>query len=342
MAASKRMKNLFRASAASNDTDNQHLVLTITTDGNVFASGSDNMVTGMVGDVELYSRVKACMKDNLTEGSVGYANTHQLAYDPLPCSPFSAAWKMLGNEVIRGLLRKMFITAGYGRGKSDKKLGVGPAPIGWPEEIDWNSYKGSTRSGLKVSQVTQIIVSMLQAAGFDTDTHVKQTEEATADAYEGIAEEETAEDGLEAEGIAGQVTARYVAAQEIADNEIVARQVDAREIDARKVVARDIDAEVLPISEGEALALIGDHIVNVVTVTDSTETETNTRSDSQSKVELTIHENMAADMMYSTSMSIQKNQVSVPGMKAVEEMSQQVDDSVMLVQQAGVKRKFGS
>ena len=103
MAVSKRMKSLFKTSAASCATDNQHIVLTNTTDGRVYAAGTDNLLNGVVGNVELFSKLKECMKDNLTADSVGYANTYQLAYDPLPCSPFSAEWKMLGlgNDVIR-------------------------------------------------------------------------------------------------------------------------------------------------------------------------------------------------------------------------------------------------
>ena len=50
MAVSKRMKSLFKDSTASSDTDNQHIVLTITTDGMVYA---DNLLNAVVGDVEL-------------------------------------------------------------------------------------------------------------------------------------------------------------------------------------------------------------------------------------------------------------------------------------------------
>ena len=67
----------------------------------------------------------------------------------------------------------MLVCAGYGRGKGDKKLGVGPAPVGWPAQADWPNFKGSTRSGLKITEVTRIIISMFQAAGFSTETHVK-------------------------------------------------------------------------------------------------------------------------------------------------------------------------
>ena len=67
----------------------------------------------------------------------------------------------------------MLVCAGYGRGKGDKKLGVSPAPVGWPAQADWPNFKGSTRSGLKIAAVTEIIVSMLQASCFSAETHVK-------------------------------------------------------------------------------------------------------------------------------------------------------------------------
>ena len=318
MAASKGMKSLFKASAASADKDNQHIVLSISSEGTVFVSGTDNMVTGIVEDAELFMKVKACMKSNLSNESVGYSNTYQLAYDPLPCSPFSPEWKALGNEVIRGLLRRMFITAGYGRGKSDKKLGVGPAPVGWPEEVDWNSYKGSTRSGLKVSQVTHIIVSMLQAAGFDANTHVKSTEEATAEvaAVEGITKEGTAQADLAAQGTAGETPAR----------EREAGGSDASNIDDRVVTGRVLDEKVLPVSEEEAEAMIGEHIVEVVSASGSAGVKIITHLDSQDQDEF---------------MNMQEVQVPqlLPNMLADKERSEEMDNGDMLVKQAGVKRK---
>ena len=280
-----------------------------------YAARTDNLLNPVVGDVELFNKLKACMKDNLTNNSVGCANTYQSAYDPLPCSPFSPEWKMLGNDVIRGLLRKMFVRAGYGRGKSDKKLGVGQAPVGWPEEIEWNNYRGSTRSGLKVSQVTQIIVSMLRAAGFNGDTHVKETEKAIA--VEGAAEEGTTDEGLTADRMTGEAAAREVAPRKIAAIE------DAREIDV----------------------IIGEHIVDVVTVSGSIVTNRQNAIigiasyDSQ-------HQNddkVPAVKMGNNLLSMQKELVPelLADMKAGEDRSQVVD-SAILGKQMGVKRNFGS
>jgi hypothetical protein len=60
-------------------------------------------------------------------------------------------------------LRDMLSCAGYGRSEWGKKLGEGVAPVGWPAKFDWSKLKGSTRSGLKIDEVTSIIISMLQA-----------------------------------------------------------------------------------------------------------------------------------------------------------------------------------
>jgi hypothetical protein len=196
MPTNKKMKKLLKASEAASHTDTQHVVLSVYAEGRVHASGTDDLVTGLIGDEELFSKVKTCIRSKVTEQPVGYATTHELAYAPLPCSPFSADWKEQGNGIIRGVLSAMLVTAGYGRGKGDRKLGVGPAPVGWPTGIDWAEFKGSTRSGLKVAAVTDIIVSMFQAAGLSPETHVKPTGEATRmteaaaeDIFEDIIEE---------------------------------------------------------------------------------------------------------------------------------------------------------
>ena len=38
--------------------------------------------------------------------------------------------------------------------------------------LEWSNFKWSTRSGLKIAAVTDIIISMLQAAGINSGTHV--------------------------------------------------------------------------------------------------------------------------------------------------------------------------
>ena len=183
MPTNKKLKNLLQASeAAASNTASQHILLSVSSEGKVHAAGSDNLVTGLVSDVELYKKIKACVKNNVMTDdseSAGYATTHALAYPALPCSPSSAEWKQLGTAAVRGILRDMLVCAGYGRGKGEKKLGVGPAPVGWPAQADWPNFKGSTRSGLKITAVTEIIISMLQAAGFSPETHVKPEDQAS-------------------------------------------------------------------------------------------------------------------------------------------------------------------
>ena len=44
---------------ASSDTDNQYIVLNITTDGMVYAAGTDNLLNAVVGHVELFNKLKA-------------------------------------------------------------------------------------------------------------------------------------------------------------------------------------------------------------------------------------------------------------------------------------------
>ena len=96
-------------------------------------------------------------------------------YDKLPCSPYSKDWK--GSAKIRKIFRDMLKVAGYGKAGSKKVLGVGAPPYGWPKKYDWKDYKGSTRSTLTIPAMTDIIVSMLRAAGFDPATHVKDPDE---------------------------------------------------------------------------------------------------------------------------------------------------------------------
>ena len=100
-------------------------------------------------------------------------NKNMMSYDLLPCSPYSNDWRALGSSMVRGVLTKMLGAAGYGRCGNIGKLGVGSPPAGWPEDIiSWPDFKGSTRSKLTFPQVTNIIISMLESAGLDPETHV--------------------------------------------------------------------------------------------------------------------------------------------------------------------------
>ena len=173
------MEKLLKASATASTNQVQHILFTLNSDGKVNFGGTDNIVTPFVGNTELFNHIKTVMKDNLTKEHVTQLNTHQLDYEFLPCSPFSPKWK--GSAKIRGILRNMLNTAGYGSEGNKRKLGVDPAPVGWPAAISWTNFRGSTRSKLTVEEVTTIIVSMLEGAGIDPNIHVRNEEEEVAD-----------------------------------------------------------------------------------------------------------------------------------------------------------------
>ena len=70
------------------DATTQLILLHVIAEGKVFASGTDNIVKAVVGEIELYEKIKTCINNNLTTENVRYGNTQKLAYNLLPCSPF--------------------------------------------------------------------------------------------------------------------------------------------------------------------------------------------------------------------------------------------------------------
>ena len=70
------------------DAATQHILLHVTAEGKVFSYGTDNIVKAVVGEIELYEKIKTCINNNLTTENVGYGNTQNLAYNLLPCSSF--------------------------------------------------------------------------------------------------------------------------------------------------------------------------------------------------------------------------------------------------------------
>jgi len=101
-------------------------------------------------------------------------DTAMMSYDLLPCSPYTPDWRSLGGGILRRVLTKLLVSAGYKRSGKIARLGVGSPPPGWPEDIiPWPNYRGTTRSGLKNTEVTRIIISLLEAAGLDPATHVQ-------------------------------------------------------------------------------------------------------------------------------------------------------------------------
>ena len=159
---------LFKASKKACDAQVQHIVFTIDAEGKVLASGSQNIMAAMVLNPDTFDATKQLMRGVYSHDPVTYANTYQLDYPPLPCAPSSPQWK--DGAKVRAVLTQMLVTAGYGR--HARKYGEGQEPLGWPEDLEWNNFKGATRSKLGIADLTRIITGMLTAAGLDPEQHV--------------------------------------------------------------------------------------------------------------------------------------------------------------------------
>ena len=131
-------------------------------------SGSNNILNPFINDAELYDSIKTTMLAN-KQGEGVVIPLRVISYPLLPCSPQSRAWK--GSAMMRKVVDNMVVTAGFG--KHGKKLGEGPPPLGWPEDIAWVGYAGAARSKLTNTKMTRIITSMLVAAGIIPYTHVQ-------------------------------------------------------------------------------------------------------------------------------------------------------------------------
>ena len=80
-------------------------------------------------------------------------------------------------------------------------LGVGPAPIGWPNTVPWEGFSGTTRSKLSKDEITGIILSMLQTVGFDPNQHVINAGAADV----ALVENEQVEDPVEANPVQADI-----------------------------------------------------------------------------------------------------------------------------------------
>lgn len=169
--SAKSVAKLVAASDAAANSQVQHIQVILTADGQLRLNGSTNFVLAVNDNTELYETLQqTLLHSRQTEGRV--TPSQVMTYPFLPCSPFSPEWK--GSSMIRSVLTKMLSSTGYGEGGAKKKLGVGNPPLGWPENIiEWRNFSGSTRSKLSVQDVSAIVISMLQAAGINPDTHVK-------------------------------------------------------------------------------------------------------------------------------------------------------------------------
>ena len=160
----------------------QHFVATMK-DGKLMLSGSENFVVSLAGDDELCARLQTLMLENVVEtnGELPHATNKIPDYPLLPFSPFSSQWSQLGSGDIRKILRDMLNEVGFKARGRKKTLGVGPAPLGWPHNIDWKKFTGTTRSQLSSTEITGIIVSMLTSVGKDPSTHIVTGQEVVQD-----------------------------------------------------------------------------------------------------------------------------------------------------------------
>ena len=170
----KAIGKLIKASDTAASSDHlQHVILMLSDDGQVVVTGSAN-ITQALRYTETFTDIKKIMVENKQVQGDDVRSSQIIEYPLLPCPPYSAGWKDTG--MIRQILTRMLARIGYGDGGRTKKLGVGDPPPGWPENISWCNFRGASRSGLSMQNVTDIIVSMLQAVQVDPYEHVKDTD----------------------------------------------------------------------------------------------------------------------------------------------------------------------
>ena len=117
------MNNLLQTSEAACHTATWHIVLSESA-GERFMM--QELISWLLGDAELYRKIKNYIMNHVTEKHLGYFTTHTLAYAHMSCSPSSAEWKQPSEE---SLDTSCFLLDMVGRIR-EKKLGVGPAPLG--------------------------------------------------------------------------------------------------------------------------------------------------------------------------------------------------------------------
>ena len=127
------MVKLTRASDKAAEVKVQHILLSVTQDGQVHLNGSDNLIRGLVAQPDLFNQLKSNIKTNKLDEGSAVSPAGGVVYPLLPCSPYSRDWP--GSKEVRGILTRMLARAGYSRNGRNQSLGSGVAPIGWPEEI---------------------------------------------------------------------------------------------------------------------------------------------------------------------------------------------------------------
>ena len=171
--AEKEISKLVKASDSAANGQVQHVLVMLNPEGTLQLHGALNFVEAIQTNEELNNNLCNTLTNVKTDEVIHAAQL--LSYPKLPCSPFSAGWK--GSAMIRGVLTKMLARIGYGGGGTKKRLGVGNSPLGWPENISWNEFSGATRSKLSSTQISAIIISMIEAAGLDPATHIHEPQD---------------------------------------------------------------------------------------------------------------------------------------------------------------------
>jgi len=162
----RALHKLVKASKDAVAKEVEHIVMIKHPDGTLTLNGTENILTSLKSNTDLYSQV---MEVVMTSPR-GAIPTTIFSYPLLPCSPNSPQWK--SSSMIRSTLQTMITVAGYG--KYGKKHGTGDPPLGWPVEyVPWQGFKGVTQSRLNNEDMTRIILGMLDAAGIDPDRHVQ-------------------------------------------------------------------------------------------------------------------------------------------------------------------------
>ena len=146
-----------KASNKASDKQVQYLVLTVSSEGKICASGTHNLSTALINDANLFEQLSSSMRANYSQVHVFHANTHQLNYFTI---------------FIRMEVHPRKNVEDFGYGHHGSKYGQGEPPKGWPEDIDWRGFEGAT----PLAEITSIMVSLLEAVGLDPNTHIESNE----------------------------------------------------------------------------------------------------------------------------------------------------------------------
>ena len=173
--SNKECQKLIKASDEAVGKNVQHILVVVKSDRSITINGSNNTVQAVLQNANLYASLQDTITNSIQENGQRLEPCKVYSYSPLPVSPYSPEWK--GSSMMRKVLDDMVTTAGYG--KYGSKLGQGTPPLGWPvDAVPWEGYAGAARPNtntnrcLSNQQMTQIIISMLQAAQLDPATHV--------------------------------------------------------------------------------------------------------------------------------------------------------------------------